>query len=100
MLLLWLLWLLQLLLRGRCCLLLLLLLRLLLSALARRRHATARDAFEYTLQFRCAVRKGMAPECIARILDQLNEADEQTPRMGSVNYEPLEKDASDLLLHL
>lgn len=39
-----------------------------------------------------AVHKIMAPELEGRVLDQLNEGDEQTPRVGPVHNQPLQQD--------
>lgn len=38
------------------------------------------------------VHKIMAPELKGRVLDQLNEGDEQTPRVRPVHNQPLQQD--------
>ena len=48
--------------------------------------------------FWCTVDKLMMPELELWVLDEFNEGDEKTPRMRSVNNQPLQQDASDLLL--
>ena len=43
--------------------------------------------------------KLVLPEVISGILDELNEGNEQSPRMRSVHYQPLQENSSDLLLN-
>ena len=43
--------------------------------------------------------KLVLPEVIGRVLDELNERYKQPPWMGSVNYQPLQENSSDLLLN-
>ena len=40
---------------------------------------------------RCTVDKVVLPEVVVGVLDELNEGDEQSPRMGSVHYQPLQQ---------
>lgn len=42
--------------------------------------------------------KLVTPELERGILDELNESDEQSPRMRAVHYQSLQQDSSDLLL--
>lgn len=41
------------------------------------------------------VHKSMAPELEGRILDQLNEGDEETPRVRPVHYQPLQQNPGE-----
>lgn len=47
----------------------------------------------------CAVHKLVAPELVHGVLDQLDEGDEETPRVRAVDDQPLEQHPGDLLLH-
>lgn len=62
-------------------------------------HARLRDRLEQALDLRVAVREGEAPEVVARVLDQLDEGDEQAPRVRPVHYQPLQQHARYLLLY-
>ena len=39
------------------------------------------------------------PEVISGVLDELDEGNEESPRMRSVHYQPLQENSSDLLLN-
>ena len=41
----------------------------------------------------------MLPEVIGRVLDELNERNEQPPRMRTIHYQPLQQNSSDLFLN-
>ena len=43
--------------------------------------------------------KLVLPEVVGRVLDEFNERYEQAPWMGSVHYQPLQENSSDLLLN-
>lgn len=49
--------------------------------------------------FWCTVDELMVPELERRILDKLDEGNEQSPRMRAVDNQPLEKHPRDLLLN-
>jgi len=66
---------------------------------AGRRHAAgSRHGFEKIFNFRRASDEIVSPKLELRILDQLDEGDEETPRMRSVDDETLEQHPRDLLL--
>ena len=65
----------------------------------RRGHATGSHAVEQALNLRCAVRELQAPEVVSRVLDELNEGDEQPPWVRPIHYQALQQHARDLLLH-
>lgn len=50
------------------------------------------------LNLGCAMHKIVIPKLIARILDQLNEGDEKTPRMRPIHNQTFEQDTCYLLL--
>ena len=52
---------------------------------------------EQALDLRCAARERLLPETIARVLDELDEGDQQAPRVGAVHDEALQQHARDLL---
>jgi hypothetical protein len=72
--------------------------RLLLGSLVGA-HAGLRDGFEEALNLGVAVREGEGPEVVARVLDQLDEGDEQAPGVRPIDYQPLQQHARYLLLH-
>ena len=43
--------------------------------------------------------KLVLPEVISGILDELDQGNEQSPRMRSVHYQPLKENSHDLLLN-
>mgnify|MGYP001299742647 FL=1 len=53
-------------------------------------HAAPGHALKQLLNLRGAVHKLVRPELEGRILDQLNEGDEETPGVWSVDNQPLE----------
>lgn len=58
----------------------------------RRSHAAAGYRFEKTLDFRRNPSEAATPKVVTRILNELNEGNQQSPGMRSVDDEPLEKD--------
>ena len=63
------------------------------------RHAGVCHRIKQALNLRCTAGEGAAPELVAGILDQLDEGDQQAPRMRSIDYQPLQKHSCYLLLH-
>ena len=80
--------------RQLCGYLLLLLSRL----LPWRHHARPGDGLEELLYFRGAGDELVLPELEAGVLDELDEGDEEAPRVRPVHDQPLQEDARDLLL--
>lgn len=62
-------------------------------------HAGLRNRFEEALDLGVAVGEGEGPEAVARVLDELDEGDEQAPGVRPVHYQPLQQHARYLLLH-
>mmetsp|Transcript_25033 Transcript_25033/g.69879 ORF Transcript_25033/g.69879 Transcript_25033/m.69879 type:complete len:303 (-) Transcript_25033:2245-3153(-) len=71
----------------------------LVLGLGRRAHARARHTLKQFFDLLGAACEGVAPEVVARVLDELDEGDEQPPRVRAVDDEPLEQHPRDLLLH-
>ena len=51
-----------------------------------RSHAASRHAFENTLELRRAVREAVAPEAVARVLDELDKGYQKPPLRDEVVY--------------
>jgi hypothetical protein len=62
-------------------------------------HARPRHGLKELLNLWRARDKLVLPELEARVLDELDEGDEQAPGMRPVHNEALEEDAGDLLLN-
>jgi len=73
-------------------------LQLLLTGL-RRHHARPGDRLEELLDLWCAGDELVLPELEAGVLDELDEGDEEAPRVRPVHYQPLQEHPSDLLLY-
>lgn len=61
-------------------------------------HARPSNAFKQALNLLRTVSEIVSPEVIARILDQLDEGDEQAPGVRSVHNQTLQQYTGDLLL--
>lgn len=61
-------------------------------------HARARHALKQALDLWGHPREGVAPEGVARVLDELDEGYEQTPGVRAVDDEALQQHPRDLLL--
>lgn len=61
--------------------------------------AGTRHGSEQLLDLRRAMHEVVRPELVNRVLDQLDERDEKTPRVRAVHNQPLQKHPRDLLLH-
>ena len=62
-------------------------------------HAGLGHALKQALNLGRAVGEAQLPEVVARVLDELDEGDQQAPGMRPVHYEALQEHARDLLLN-
>mmetsp|Transcript_31754 Transcript_31754/g.64550 ORF Transcript_31754/g.64550 Transcript_31754/m.64550 type:complete len:458 (-) Transcript_31754:1811-3184(-) len=62
-------------------------------------HARTRHTLEDFLNFCGTMSELMCPEVVAWILDELDEGDEEAPRVRTVHNKPLKKHSRDVLLH-
>ena len=67
-------------------------------ALGRGSHAGGGHAVEQALDLGGAVRELEAPEVVARVLDELDEGDEQAPGVRPIHDQPLQQHSRQLLL--
>ena len=56
---------------------------------------TDEEGMNLLLDFRCAVHKLMAPELKVVVADELDECDEESPRMGSVHDQTLQQHSGE-----
>lgn len=65
-----------------------------------RAQARVRHSLEQLLHLRRAIDERLGPESVPRVANQLDEGDQETPRVGTMHDETLQKHASNLILDL
>lgn len=60
-------------------------------------HATSRHRLKQPFDLGCTASEGLLPESVARVLNKLNESDQQAPGVRPMNNQTLQQHSRDLL---